>query len=41
MTKECLKRWWKLPVDKERLVILVMMGSRIDAQSSNKEVGSL
>jgi len=38
-TKECLKRSGKLPVDKERFIILVMMGTRIDAQSFNKEVG--
>ena len=39
MTKECLKRRGKLPVDKERLIILVMMGTRIDEQSFSKEVG--
>ena len=38
MTKECLKSKGKLPVDKERLIILVMMGTRIDVQSFSKEV---
>ena len=37
VTKECLKRRGKLPVDKERLIILVMMGTRIDELSSSKE----
>jgi len=40
VTKECLKSRGKLPVDKERLIILVMMGTRIDAQSFSKEVGT-
>ena len=39
VTKECLKSSGKLPVDKERLITLVMMGIRIDAQSFSKEVG--
>ena len=39
MTIECLKRRGKLPVDNERFIILVMMGTRIDAQSFSKEVG--
>ena len=39
MTKECIKSKWKLPVDKKRLIILVMMGTRIDAHSFSKEVG--
>ena len=39
MTKECLKSRRKLPVYKERLIILVIMGIRIDAQSFSKEVG--
>ena len=38
MTKECLKSRGKLPVDKETLIILVMMGTRIDTQSFSKEV---
>ena len=29
----------KLPVDKERLTVFVMMGTRMDAQSFSKEVG--
>ena len=36
---ECLKSRGKLPVDKERLTIFVMMGPRIDAQSFSKKVG--
>ena len=39
MTIECLKSRGKLPVDKERLIILGMIGTRIDAQSFSKEVG--
>jgi hypothetical protein len=39
VTTECLKKCGKFPVDRERLIILVMMGTRIDAQSLNKEVG--
>ena len=39
MTIECLKSSGKFPVERERLIILVMMGTRIDAQSFNKEVG--
>jgi len=39
VTKECLKRRGKFPVDREMLIILVMMGTRIDAQSFSKEVG--
>jgi len=39
VTNECLTSKRKLPVDKERLIILVIMGTRIDAQSFSKEVG--
>jgi len=39
VTKECLKRRGKFPVDRERLITLVMIGTRTDAQSFNKEVG--
>src|SRR6218665_2092792 len=39
VTNECLKSRWKLPVDKERLTIFVMTGTRMDAQSFSKEVG--
>ena len=39
MTIECLKRSGKFPVDRERLIILVMIGKRIDAHSFNKDVG--
>ena len=39
MTKECLKSRGKLSGDKERYIILVMMGTRLDAQSFCKEVG--
>ena len=38
MTNECLKSRGKLPVDKERLTIFVMMGTRMDAQSFSKEL---
>ena len=39
MSNECLKNTGKLPVDKERLTIFVMMGKRMDAQSFSEEVG--
>src|SRR6218665_2608946 len=39
VTNECLKSRGKLPVDKERLTIFFMMGTRMDAQSFSKEVG--
>ena len=39
MTIECLKSRGKLPVDKEKLTIFVMTGTRMDAQSFSKEVG--
>ena len=39
MTNECLKIRGKLPVDKERLTIFVMMVTMMDAQSFSKEVG--
>ena len=39
MTNECLKSRGKLPVDKERLTIFFMTGTRMDAQSFSKEVG--
>ena len=41
VTKESLKSRprGKLPMDKQRLIILVIMGTRIAAQSFNKEVG--
>src|SRR6218665_3959906 len=39
VTNECLKSRGRLPVDKERLTIFVMMGTRMDAQSFSKEVG--
>jgi len=39
VTNECLKSRVKLPVDKERLTIFVMTGTRMDAQSFSKEVG--
>ena len=38
VTKECLMSKGKLPVDKGRLIILVMTRTRIDAQSFSKEV---
>ena len=39
VTNECLKSRGKLPVDKERLTIFVIMGTRMDAQPFSKEVG--
>ena len=39
MTNECWKSRGKLQVDKERLTIFVMMGTRMDAQSFSKKVG--
>jgi len=37
--RECLKSKGKLPLQKERLIIFCMMGTRVDAQSFIKEVG--
>jgi len=37
--RKCLKSRGKLPVDNERLIILVMMMTSIDAQSFSGEVG--
>jgi len=39
VTNECWKSRGKLQVDKERLTIFVMMGTRMDSQSFSKEVG--
>ena len=36
---ECLKANGKLPVQSERLIILVITGRRTDAQSFRREVG--
>ena len=39
MTSECLKANGKLPVENERLIILVITGRRTDAQCFRREVG--
>ena len=39
MTSECLKAIGKLPIESERLIILVITGGRTDAQSFRREVG--
>ena len=39
VTSECLKANGKLPVESERLIILVITGRRTDAQSFRREVG--
>jgi len=39
VTCECLKATGKLPVESERLIILVITGKRTDAQSARREVG--
>ena len=38
-TRECLKTIGKLPVESERLMILVITGTRTEAQSFRREVG--
>ena len=35
----CLKDWGKVPVDKERLTMLVMVGARTDMDCWRMEVG--
>ena len=39
MTRECLKAMGKLPVESDRLIILVITGTRTEAQSLRREVG--
>jgi len=39
VTRECLKAIGKLPVESERLIILVIIGTRTEAQSFRREVG--
>lgn len=39
MTRECLKTIGKLPEESERLIILVITGTRTEAQSFRREVG--
>jgi hypothetical protein len=38
-TRECLKTTGKFPVERERLIILVITGTRTEAQSFRREVG--
>ena len=39
MTRECLKTIGKLPVESERLIILVITRRRTDAQSFRRQEG--
>ena len=39
MTRDCLKTIGKLPVESERLIILVIIGMRTEAQSFRRAVG--
>ena len=38
-TRECLKTIGKLPVESERLIIIVITGTTTEAQSFRREVG--